>query len=989
MAFRAGAMAESVRLFLSCVSGEFGAYRDELRRRLNSRKVETKIQEDFERAGGGTLKLLEDYVATCEVVIHFVGDMTGGKPSPSNVDDLVERNSALAARLERKGMDREALGSLTYTQWEAWLAVGLGKNLVIVAPAESAPRGPAFAPTEAARASQALHLKRLRATNRYPGPPFATMDALAAEIFETTVIDALVKAASKPVAQPRNLPFVALGALFVGRERALEALHDKLASAKAAPVGALALHGLGGIGKTQLAIEYAFANAEAYSALLFVRADSAATLDGDLAKLAGPEILDLQEEFPDDRARSAAVRRWLTTHQTWLLILDNVDDDAAVAAVAELLPRLAGGHVIVTARASNFPGSVETLELAALDEAPATQFLLLRTRGKRVEAADDEARAREIARELGGLALGLEQAGAYIARLCVSFPRYLKIWAENRDKFIAWPDAAMTGPQRTLATTWISVERLAPDSRRLLDRLALLAPAPIPNALFDVPVPRDASGDDPYEARAGLAAYSLIAQARDDFGRGAGWTIHRLVQDFARRAISDARQDDALAEALGWVDAAFAWDPQDIHSWPMLDPLAPHALAIARRADDAGVAGLTGRLPYLLALLSYEKGRYDEAEPLYRRALALDEASHGPVHGDVSRDLNGLVVLLRATNRFAEAEPLARRALAIDEATAGPDHPDAASSLNNLAQVLKATNRLTEAEPLMRRALAIDEKCHGPDHPDVGVRLSNLALLLQETNRPSEAEELMRRALAILKTSYGPNDPKVAAGLNNLANLLQDTNRLAEAEPLLRRASSIHAVAYGPNHPTLGVSEGNLGRLLTTMNRYAEAEPLCRRALAIHEASLGPDHPQVASGLVNLANILIANGLGDEAEPLFRRALTIVETSLGPDHPDVAAALGNLAGTLEAMNRFAEAEPLRRRALAIDEARHGPDHPAVAICLFNLSGLFFRTNRRAEAEPLVRRALAIFERSLGPDHPYTQTVRDSLATLVAQPYYPR
>jgi tetratricopeptide (TPR) repeat protein len=140
---------------------------------------------------------------------------------------------------------------------------------------------------------------------------------------------------------------------------------------------------------------------------------------------------------------------------------------------------------------------------------------------------------------------------------------------------------------------------------------------------------------------------------------------------------------------------------------------------------------------------------------------------------------------------MAEAEPLMRRALAIDEKSYGPDHPNIAAYLNNLAQLLQATNGMAEAEPLMRRALAIDEKSYGPDHPLVAGALNNLAQLLQATNRMAEAEPLMRRALAIDEKSYGPDHPDVARDLNNLAQLLQATNRMAEAEPLMARVVRI------------------------------------------------------------------------------------------------------------------------------------------------------------------------------------------------------
>jgi hypothetical protein len=113
-----------VKLFLSCVSDEFGEYRDELRRALARPDVEVKIQEDFKSRGGDTLAMLEDYIESCDVVVHFAGEMAGSAPASSSVDDLLRRRPELAARLTEKGMDREALGRLTYTQWEAWLAIG-------------------------------------------------------------------------------------------------------------------------------------------------------------------------------------------------------------------------------------------------------------------------------------------------------------------------------------------------------------------------------------------------------------------------------------------------------------------------------------------------------------------------------------------------------------------------------------------------------------------------------------------------------------------------------------------------------------------------------------------------------------------------------------------------------------------------------------------------------------------------------------------------
>ena len=1017
-------MTEDVKLFLSCVSDEFWAYRDELRRKLTRPNVEIKIQEDFKLLGGDTLKMLEDYIAKCEAVIHFVGEMAGSTPAPASVDDLVMRNPALGSRLADKGIGREALASFTYTQWEAWLAVVFGKNLLIVQPAEGVARDAAFAPTEGSRTSQALHLTRLRAIDRWPGSPFANADALVAQILSSAVIDALVKAAAKPACQPRNLPFASLGTLFVGREGAISDLRVALTSAKGAAITGRALHGLGGIGKTRLAIEYAFAHATDYSALLFVSADSEAALPTGLAALAGSEVLDLNDEAREDEVKIEAVLRWLAAHPTWLLILDNVDDEQAVAAAIRLLPRLMGGHVIVTARASNFPASLPSLELDVLDEVPATQFLSDRTRGKRVQADNDEACARKIARELDGLALGLEQASAYIAKQRITFARYLKIWTENRERALVWSDATLTGSERTLATTWAtSVERLTPESCRMLDRLAMLAPDPIPERLFDVPVPGEAPGYDAYDARANLAGYSLIAEARGDHGGVKGWAVHRLVQDFARRSMCDARRAEALREALEWVNAA--WDG-DVRSWPVLDPLAPHALAVAWRGDEAGIAKPTWRLFAAVGTSFYLKARFAEAEPIYRRALTIVENGLGTDDQTVATCLNLLGLLLNETGRHGEAEQYLRRALTISTARFGPDHSEVGGILVNLANALQGLHRTVEAETLYSQALAIFEEKKGRDGPETASILSNIADILRDANRLDEAESLYVRALKIDENSYEPHRANVSKRLTKFAHLLERTNRASEAEPLYRRALAIDEANLGPDDPNVAADLATLALLLKTMNRLDEAGLLCRRALAIYESKLGPDNPKVAVVLLLLAGLLKTTNRPDEAEPLYRRALAIDEASYGPAHPNVATDLNKLAELLQGTNRIAEAEPLYRRALAIDEASFGPDHSQVAIRLSNLSLLLRQANRTNEAEPLgrralkineashgadhqkvgyslwllasiamddknrlseaeslYRRALAILEKSLGPDHANTAIVRKGLAALVA------
>jgi len=687
---------QGVKLFLSCVSDEFGAYRDELRRKLTRPNVEVKIQEDFKALGGDTLSMLEEYIEHCDAVVHFAGDMTGSTPKDFGVTELLARRPDLKTR-PPLGAALEAGAKISYTQWEAWLAIYFRRDLVIAAPGQGFVRGPKIAATEDSEEAQAAHLKRLREIGRYAEVRFTDKNDLVAQIFGSAVIKALVRAEAMPLRQPSNLPFASLGPLFMGRDEGLDKLRATLAADKGAAVVGVTLRGLGGVGKTRLAIEYAWRHEADYSALLFVRADDAATLDANLAALAGADVLDLAEkDAPQDAAKIEAALRWLEANPTWLMILDNVDDENGVASVSKLMARLKGGHVIVTARASNFPAALHKLELDVLDEDAATEFLLERTRDDRAPAEDDAAKARELAQELGGLALGLEQSGAYIATERIGFARYLKLWRENRQKVLDWFDPTLTNYDRSLATTWAtSVDRLSPESRRLLDRLAMLAPDPIPDSLLDVAVPAEAADYDAYDARAGLYTYSLITRVAGEDDSAKGFIVHRLVQDFARPAMTEERRGEALREALGWVNDAFVGDPQDVRTWTVLDPLVPHVLAVAWRADEAGIAVPTARLLDRPATLFQAKTRFGEAELLFRRALVIGETTLRPDDPELVVRLNNLAELLRETDRLGEAEPLFRRALAIH----------AANGMDRRPSPRKSGAR-GKAQPLNRKHLA-------------------------------------------------------------------------------------------------------------------------------------------------------------------------------------------------------------------------------------------------------------------------------------------
>jgi tetratricopeptide (TPR) repeat protein len=306
---------------------------------------------------------------------------------------------------------------------------------------------------------------------------------------------------------------------------------------------------------------------------------------------------------------------------------------------------------------------------------------------------------------------------------------------------------------------------------------------------------------------------------------------------------------------------------------------------------------------------------------------------------DVANSLNRLARLYYDQGRYSDAEPLFIRALTINEQQFGASHPNTANSLNNLAQLYKSIGRYSDAEPLYLFALAVREQQLGTNHPDTAGSLNNLASLYYSIGRYSDAEPLFVRALAIREQQLGTNHPDTAGSLNNLAGLYESMGRYRDAEPLHIRALSIREQQLGANHPDTAISLNNLAGLYYSIGRYSDAEPLYLCALAIREQQLGANHPDTAGSLNNLALLYRSLGRYRDAEPLYVRALAISEQQLGANHPDTATSLNNLAGLYESIGRYSEAEPLYVRAISILEQQLGVDHPDTKTVKDNLEHL--------------------------------------------------
>jgi hypothetical protein len=737
----------------------------------------------------------------------------------------------------------------------------------------------------------------------------------------------------------------------VGRSQELEQLKSLLA-----PEGSRAyLTGMGGVGKSELAIQHAYGSFDLYRGGI-VRLDARQGLNAMALQVVTfcrgvfPDLALPEDKSPADLL-PLCWSQWPVSAnppEPVLLILDDQrGDKGGYEAERKLLEGLPPRFRRLITQRETAPTNAQAIELPLLERADSLGLLALQAEeGGAVRLKAEEQAADGLCSEVGDLPLALVLLGARLAER--PDLRLEQLLADLQAKGAAAKALQQAHPELgaklgVVEALLISWEPLTDPAKSLLLLLSVMAPAVIPWQLVEacrLPELELEEGSAFGDQQAEL----LRTQFLERSGPGR-YLVHPLVRQFLR--LQSQEQPEVMSRWRKQLAAAVAGVCRD---------------RIPQTRTLEQVQALEAFLPHI--------------------QLVAEQLAEELVEDNLLWPTAGLARVAWHQAAFAEALKWRQLALEQSEHRLGPNHPATATALNNLAQLLQATNRLAEAEPLMRRALAIDEASYCNDHPNVAIGLNNLALLLRATNRLAEAEPLMRRALAIAEASYGNAHPNVATSLNNLASHLFKTNRLAEAEPLMRRALAIDEASYGNDHPDVARDLNNLASHLFKTNRLAEAEPLMRRALAIDEASYGNDHPKVAIRLNNLATLLQDTNRLAEAEPLMRRALEIDEASYGNAHPEVATSLNNLASHLFKTNRLAEAVPLMRRALAIDEASYGNDHHNMARDLNNLAGLLQATNRLAEAEPLMARGFAVFWQSLGLDHPNTQSVRDNYIALL-------
>ncbi len=694
---------------------------------------------------------------------------------------------------------------------------------------------------------------------------------------------------------------------FTGREEILEALHIQLGAYQAVSLTqSSALHGLGGVGKTQIALEYVYRHALEYGAVFWIGAETSESIVSGLLRIA--EVLQLPGRDDKDQQRVvAAVQHWLTTHSQWLLIWDNVED---LGVLDRFLPSARQGAVLLTTRRQALGTLAQGIDLSPMEHEEGMLFLLRRAKVLEPEATHEHLQqlavsvpgeyvaAEKLVSALGGLPLALDQAGAYIDETGCSVSDYLQRY-EQQHAYLLDRRGSLRGdhPHSVAATFRLSMEQIEREQSSAADLLrvcALLHAEAIPEELFvegavHLGPTFVALATDPCQldqAIAVLRSLSLVQRQPETHTL----SLHRLVQAVLKGHLSEAVLRTWMTRVLHTLSWLFPSDEKTrADYWPVCERLLPHALVCLAWSEQGEEEPVDISLMSHVATYLSECSRYAEAESLFQRALRLKEHMPGSEQALVAEALSGLAVLRFRQGQYAEAELLFQRAIRLGEQTLGAADPQVATSLAGLAILYGEQGKYAQAESLYRRALRIRERTLGVAHPQIAALLNNLAYDYKEQGKYAQAEPLFQRTLLIWERALGPAHPRVGHPLHNLAELFKEQGKYAQAEPLFQRALLIWEQALGPEHRLVAEALHGLACLYREQGKYAEAEPLFQRALRIREQLLGQHHPATAQTLHDLALFRQKQGNLDGAISLAERALKICSQSLGDTHPKTLA----------------------------------------------------------------------------------------------------
>ncbi|MFJ8107445.1 FxSxx-COOH system tetratricopeptide repeat protein [Streptomyces sp. NPDC096132] len=757
---------------------------------------------------------------------------------------------------------------------------------------------------------------------------------------------------------------------FTGRGPLLERLRDHFTAGPGAAVPSQVLYGLGGMGKTQTALEYAHRYKSAYDVVWWMNAAQPGLIRSALADLA--PYLDL-EEGEDVGSTAEAVLRALgqgRPYDRWLLVYDNAGNPTELDGLLPEGPL--GGHVLITSRDRAWVNSVGRAEVEVFTREESVELL---RRFSPLLAPED---ADQIAVELGDLPLAVGQAAVWLSQSSMPVDIYL---ARLRDRTVDILDHTPLPPREypnSAARTWqIAVEELRERNRAAVEMLEICSffgPDPIPmRLLYSWAVTRALTMDDD-EPRDEMAVAQLLRAlnrfglARSDQGSET-LTVHRLVQAVIRDGVSTQRWMELRAVVHAALAGANPGNPEATADWDEYDELLPHLEPSRASADPNPEVRklIIDSVRYL-----WKRSLYGTAYDLATRTL--DRWARPDFPGGGSDDVHTLLLrtqlgnVLRSQGRLVEAYELDSDVLRRFTATKGDEYPATLAAAGNVGADLRALGRYQEARELDRNTYQVALREFGEDHQRTLMYTNNLGMSEYLAGDRTAALGLHRSAYERQRQNQGTMKPRTLNLANNLARDLRETGELGEALRLLETTTRLYQQVLGDGHSDTLRARKNLAVALRRDGRYAEAldidQDIYNRYLVAH----GADHYDTLAAACSLASDLAALGDTAQALELAERALGRYKDYLGEEHPVTLVCASNMAVYLRLIGRTEEALAFSGRTTEQLRTVLSESHPHTLICMLNHANDLVTAGRTREAADLETRArqglLAAFE----PDH---------------------
>ncbi len=739
---------------------------------------------------------------------------------------------------------------------------------------------------------------------------------------------------------PFNLP--PRNRAFVGREPLLAEAARLLDDDEHRP-RAVALSGLAGVGKTELALELAYRRHREGRVAWWIAADDPVGTANGLADLAVAAGITQYERVDDTRAEL-----WIELDRNpgWLIVFDNVDEPTQLEP---FLPVAQHGDIIITSHNPAWRRLARPIVLPPLTRAESIAFATARSGDPDTEGADT------LAELLGDLPLALEQACAYIEQTGMSVPDYVRLFHDRRAGLLL---RGGVGPGPTIATTWgLAFDRLrvrSPLAATVLETVAFLAPDAIDVSMLTPLVPDEL---DLQDAIGELLRLSLVD--RD----GYQLRVHRLVQDVVRNRLSDVNRRQRFGVAAGLCDAPSRTDDTGWTSW------GAHLIALA--GHGAGMATVPDRLVESLSALA----RRYATRALYPAATQVLDAALGLVR--VGTALGGSVLegqllcqlgeVCDAAGRLTEALQLHHDAVEMLEELVGPEHIALAHAYNRLGHVLNCADDIDGAIIAHRRALAVLDAAGRDDlRPPV---LTDLGYTLWAAGNLESAGAALRAGRAMLESQGRRDDREWAHATAGLGMVEQDTGHLAEAVAHQRTVIEVFTSVCGADHPDTAQAMDKLGYVLRLQGLVDESVASHERAVRLLERVLGIDDFRVAMASTNLGLAYLDAGRTEQAVQAQSRARTIFLAKLGPTHAHTLLASRRLAVALAVTDHPLRARTLIEEVLDVVSERAGDNDAERGRIAADAAAVFAAAGVDGLAEHWRTEAQAALVRALGSEHP--------------------